>query len=186
MVKELALFLGEMIRNPGDVRAIGPSSGAAARRMTLGLEGTEGPVVEIGPGTGAFTRAILKRGVAPERLTLLETSERFCEELTHTFPGVSVLNRPAQDIGDLGLTGVAAVISGVPLLARPQLQRELLGKAFSVMRPEGFFTQITYSPREIVSAERRAELGLEVEDLGMVWANLPPAQVYRFRAARPH
>lgn len=186
MVREMALFLGEMIRHPGEVVAVVPSSAATARRMTLGLEKAEGPVVEIGPGTGSFTRVILERGIAPERLTLLETNERFCEELARAFPGVTVLNRPAQDIARLGLHDVGAVISGVPVLARPQIQREVVGEAFKVMRPGGFFTQITYSPRPPISAEMRRHLGLAVEDLGTVWANFPPAQVFRFHAVQVH
>lgn len=186
MVREMALFLGEMIRHPGEVVAVAPSSSATARRMTEGLEDTEGPIVELGPGTGSFTRAILARGVAPERLTLMEMNARFCEELERAFPGVTVLNRPAQEIAEIGLSGMGAVICGVPVLARPRIQREVVGEAFKVIRPGGFFTQITYSPRPPISVEMRRELGLEVEDLGTVWANFPPAQVFRFRAARTH
>ncbi len=185
-MRELSLFLGEAIRSPGKVVALAPSSGATARRMTLGLESVRGTVVEIGPGTGSFTRAILARGVAPSRLVLLETSERFCEELSRAFPGVTVLNRPAQDIARLGLSGVGAVISGVPVLARPQIQREVVGAAFGVIAPGGFFTQITYSPQPPISERMREELGLAVERLGTVWANFPPARVYRFhRAGEP-
>jgi phosphatidylethanolamine/phosphatidyl-N-methylethanolamine N-methyltransferase len=186
MVRDMAVFLGELIRQPAGVAAMAPSSAATARRMTLGLETAEGPVVEIGPGTGSFTRAILARGVAPERLTLLETSARFCAELSRRFPGVRVLNRPAQDIARIGLEGVGAVISGVPVLARPKIQREVVGEALKVMRPGGFINQITYSPLPPIPPEMRAELGLEVEDLGMVWANFPPAHIFRFRAVARH
>lgn len=182
-MREMAVFMGELIRQPAGVAALLPSSQAAAERMTLGLDGLDGPVVEIGPGTGSFTRAILARGIAPEQLTLLETSARFCEELARRFPGVRVLNRPAQEIGEIGLSGVAAVISGVPVLARPAIQRDVVGAAFRVMRPDGFFNQITYNPRPPIPAAMRAELGLEVEPLGMVWANFPPAHIFRFRAA---
>lgn len=186
MVREMAVFLGELLREPGGVAAIAPSSAATAQRMTLGLETAEGPVVELGPGTGSFTRAILARGVAPGRLTLLETSARFCAELAREFPGVRVLNRPAQDIARIGLEGVGAVISGVPVLARPRIQRAVVGEALKVMRPGGFLNQITYSPRPPINAEMRAELGLDVEDLGVVWANVPPAHIFRFRAMPRH
>jgi len=186
MVREMAVFLGELLRVPAGVAAIAPSSAATAQRMTLGLEDATGPIVEIGPGTGSFTRAILARGIAPARLTLMETSPRFCEELERLFPGVRVLNRPAQDIARIGLEGVGAVISGVPVLARPAIQREVIGEALKVMRPGGFINQITYSPRPPIPPEMRAELGLEVEDLGMVWANMPPAHVFRFRAVSRH
>lgn len=181
MAANISLFLGQMLRRPAQVVAIAPSSAAVARKMTEGLEHTTGPVVEIGPGTGSFTRAILKRGVARERLTLLETNPEFCKALTREFPGVTVLNRPAQEIREIGLSDIGAVISGVPVLARPQIQREVLGRAFDVMSPRGFFTQITYAPNSPVSEEMQVELGIFARHRGIVWNNLPPARVYEFR-----
>ncbi|MBV7409668.1 class I SAM-dependent methyltransferase [Maritimibacter sp. DP1N21-5] len=174
------LFLKETLRRPAEVVAIAPSSQAVARKMTRGLETVEGPVVEIGPGTGSFTQVILARGVAPSRLTLLETNENFCRILRERFPGVRVLNRPAQDIRKIGLTDVGAVISGVPVLARPQIQREVVGRAMDIMAPGGWFSQITYSPRAPISAAMQAELGVTASYRGMVWANLPPAHVFAF------
>lgn len=181
MPNDFAVFLGEMIRRPGEVRALAPSSGATARMITEGVEDISGPIVEIGPGTGSFTRAILARGIAPHRLTLLEMNPRFCDELRARFPGVQVLNRVAQDIGRLGLSNIGAVISGVPILARPQLQREVVGRAFDVMAPGGFFTQITYSGKSPVTAEMQAELGIAAIRRGTVWTNLPPARVFEYR-----
>lgn len=181
MAENLTLFLGEMLRRPRQVVAVAPSSNAVARKMTRGVEDVAGPIVEIGPGTGSFTKMLIKRGVAPERLTLLETNERFCEALAKKFPGVTVMNRPAQDIRDIGLRRIGAVISGVPVLARPQIQREVVGRAFDVMAPNGFFTQITYAPQAPISADMQIELGIYARHRGMVWTNLPPAHVFEFR-----
>ncbi|OUS22616.1 methyltransferase type 12 [Rhodobacterales bacterium 59_46_T64] len=180
MARDLTLFLGEMMRRPAEVVAIAPSSSAVARKMTEGLETVTGPVVEIGPGTGSFTREILARGVAPERLTLLETNPRFCDALRAKFPRVTVLNRPAQEIEKTGLRQIGAVISGVPVLARPAIQRDVVGRAFDVMAPDGQFVQITYSPAPPIDAEMQAELGLTCHKRGTVWANLPPARVFVF------
>ncbi|SFI74005.1 class I SAM-dependent methyltransferase [Celeribacter neptunius] len=180
MPRDFAVFLGEMIRNPDEVRAIAPSSAATARLMTEGVETVPGPIVEIGPGTGAFTKAILARGINPERLTLLELNPRFCADLRAKFPGVTVLNRSAEEIRDIGLEAVGAVISGVPVLARPDLQRAVVGRAFEVMAPEGFFTQITYANTSPVTPEMQRELGLSSRKRGSVWANLPPARVFQY------
>lgn len=181
MANDMGLFFGEMLRRPAEVSALLPSSSAVAWRMTEGLHRNTGPVVEIGPGTGSFTKAILARGVAPEQLTLLEMNPRFCEILRQRFPGVRVVNAPAQEIEQLGLSDLGAVISGVPVLARPKIQREVVGPAFRLMKPEGFFSQITYSPNPPISAEMQRELGLSVEKLGTIWVNLPPARVFVFR-----
>ena len=86
MAKDLGLFFGEMLRHPTEVSALLPSSEAVAWKMTEGLSRVTGPVVEIGAGTGSFTRAILARGVAPENLTLMEMNARFCEILREKFP----------------------------------------------------------------------------------------------------
>ncbi|SHG28901.1 class I SAM-dependent methyltransferase [Cognatishimia maritima] len=184
MASDFALFLGEMMRRPTEVVAIAPSSAATARLMTRGLERTSGPIVEIGPGTGSFTKAILESGVAPERLTLLEMNPRFCAILADKFRGVRVVNRPAQDIKMLGLTEISAVISGVPVLSRPTIQREVVGRALDVMAADGFVNQITYSPQSPISPEMQQELGLTSQKLGTVWANLPPARVFQFSRQR--
>ena len=182
MPSDFAIFLGEMMRRPTEVVAIAPSSAAVARKMTEGLEGIEGPIVEIGPGTGSFTRAILERGIAPERLTLMEMNPRFCDTLREKFPGVTVLNRPAQEIEQIGLRDIGAVVSGVPVLARPTIQREVVGRALRVMRPGAPFIQITYSPGAPISDEMQAELGVHYVKRGTVWANLPPARVFAFHS----
>jgi phosphatidylethanolamine/phosphatidyl-N-methylethanolamine N-methyltransferase len=179
--RDFAVFLGQVIRRPREISAIAPSSATVARAMTQGLEKTTGPIVEIGPGTGVFTKAILERGVAPERLTLLEMNPIFCENLRQKFPGVTVLNRPGQEIADIGLTNIGAVISGVPMLARPQLQRQIVGPALRVMASGGTFVQFTYSPNSPITDQMQAELGVSVEKRATVWANLPPARVFVFR-----
>jgi len=184
MASDFTVFFGEMMRRPTEVSAIAPSSAAVARKMTEGLEAVAGPIVEIGPGMGSFTKAILARGVAPERLTLMEMNPRFCETLRARFPGVTVLNRPAQEMEAAGLSGVGAIISGVPVLARPAIQRGILGPAFRVMAPGGVFVQITYSPNPPIPAEVQAELGVMCVKRGTVWANLPPARVFEFRAVQ--
>ncbi|WP_407493439.1 class I SAM-dependent methyltransferase [Pseudooceanicola sp. MF1-13] len=181
MASEFTVFLGEMIRHPGEVRAIAPSSARVARMMTAGVERVTGPIVEIGPGTGSFTKAILDRGIAPERLILMELNPRFCDALSRRFPGVTVLNKPAQEIEALGLQNVGSVISGVPILAQADLQRAVVGSAFKVLADRGSFVQITYSPNSPISAERLAEMGLSVRKRGTVWANLPPARVFEYR-----
>lgn len=180
MVNEYAVFITEMLRRPWQVLAFAPSSAGAAKLMTQGLQNVAGPIVEIGPGTGSFTREILKHGIAPERLTCLEMNQTFCQTLRRKFPGVTVYHRPAQDIADIGLSNIGAVISGVPVLARPNLQRKLIGRAFDVMAASGKFVQITYAPYAPISKQMSAELRLRVSKRGTVWGNLPPAHVFVF------
>ena len=73
------------------------------------------------------------------------------------------------------------MISGVLVLARPTIQREVVGHALNVMAKDGQFVQITYSPEAPISPAMQAELGVVAKKRGTVWANLPPARVFEFR-----
>jgi phosphatidylethanolamine/phosphatidyl-N-methylethanolamine N-methyltransferase len=182
LTSDLALFRRRLLRNPRQVSAIAPSSRALARAMTLGLGPHSGKVVEFGPGTGRFTEAILARGVPPENLTLFELDEEFVDYLRAKFPGVTVHRRPAQEAAELVGGGVAAVISGLPLLSMPPEVREgIVDAAFRILVPRGRYVQFTYGPRAPLPPETIASLGLTVNKGHKVWANLPPATVYRFR-----
>ncbi len=150
--------------------------------MTLGLGPKSGPVVEFGPGTGRFTEAILARGVRPEDLTLFELDEEFVVYLRRKFPGVTVHQLPAQEAAKLVPPGVSTVVSGLPLLSMPEEVRQgIVAAAFEVLAPRGRYVQFTYGPRPPLPPETIAALCLTVNKGNKVWANLPPATVYRFR-----
>ena len=185
MPSDLALFLRQLILRPHQVSAIAPSSAELAAAMAAHLGGEalpgDGRVVEFGPGTGKITRAILDRGVAPERLTLFEMNPEFVVQLRRRFPGVTVHEVGAQSVAARCGPGVGAVISGLPLLSmRAETQRAILAGAFAVLRAGGSYTQFTYGPRPPLNEAVRQELGLRVEKGLKVWNNLPPARVYRY------
>ena len=183
-MSDLALFRRRLLKNPRQVSAIAPSSRTLARAMTLGLGPNSGPVVEFGPGTGRFTEAILARGVPPENVTLFELDEEFVDYLRKKFPGVTVHQLPAQDAARLVPTGVNTVISGLPLLSMPPEIREgIVSAAFAILAPRGRYVQFTYGSRPPLPPETIETLGLKVNKGHKVWANLPPATVYRFRRA---
>jgi phosphatidylethanolamine/phosphatidyl-N-methylethanolamine N-methyltransferase len=183
-MSDLALFRRRLLKNPRQVSAIAPSSRTLARAMTLGLGPTSGPVVEFGPGTGRFTEAILARGVRPQDLTLFELDEEFVAYLRQKFPGVTVHQRPAQEAARLVPTGVSVVISGLPLLSMPdEVRHGIVGAAFQILAPRGRYVQFTYGNTPPLPPETIAALGLTVNKGHKVWANLPPARVFRFRRA---
>lgn len=183
-MSDLPLFLGQLFRNPRTVSAVVPSSRALAQAMALPLFPGMGPVAEFGPGTGRITRAILARGIQPSGLTLYEMNPVFAARLAHDFPGVHVMNRPAQHAaGDFHGT-LAAVVSGLPLLSIPApVQRDILHAAFAALRPGGFFVQFTYGPKPPLSEEVRQALGLSAKVGPRIWGNVPPARVYVYRRA---
>ncbi len=77
MIKNIPLFLHQAINNPAGVGAVIPSSRSLGRMMAGQIDPMNGPVVEIGPGTGAITRQILAAGISPQNLTLFDMSQGF-------------------------------------------------------------------------------------------------------------
>ena len=181
-MNDLALFLGQMIRKPGQVSALAPSSRRLARAMAAGLGPDSGLVAELGPGTGKITRAILETGLPRENLTVFELNPVFCRTLAADFPGLRVENHPAQEMHALGLGTLDAVISGLPLLSMsPRLQHAILSAAFLALKPDGVFVQFTYGPRPPLDPVVQRDLHLKADRGTHVLVNMPPARIYHYR-----
>ncbi len=144
----------------------------------------DAPVLEIGAGTGAITRALLERGVDPEQLFLIERDPGLAAFLRHQFPGVRVRCGDAvhsrRILTDHAIPHVKTVVSSLPLrnlspadmLANVRAMLNSLGEG-------GQLIQYTYVAGCPIPSRR---LGLDAECLGRVWLNLPPASVWRFTA----
>lgn len=181
MSSDLGLFLRQLARNPVQTSSLVPSSAALARAMAKGLGPDSGRVVEFGPGTGVFTRAILAAGVRPQDLVLFEMNPDFASHLRRSFPGVTVHVAGAQDATKHCPVGVTTVISGLPLLSMPpKLRRAIVAAAFGLLHEGGTMVQFTYGPKPPLDDETFATLGLIHHRKSKVWANFPPATVYSF------
>ncbi|MBB3593251.1 phospholipid N-methyltransferase [Rhizobium sp. BK529] len=178
----LAAFFGALLAEPRKIGAIVPSGGRLARLMTSEIEPTAGKVLELGPGTGVFTAALLKRGLPARDLTLVELETRFIAPLQQRFPNVTVLQRDARELAscraELGLQ--VAIVSGLPFRNMPiEVITAIVGGGFSLLERGGAFYQFTYGQSCSVPSDVLGELGLRAERLGRVRLNLPPASVFR-------
>lgn len=177
-------FLAAWIRKPRQTASVVPSSRFLARLMVRDIVPDGGRVIELGGGTGVFTRAILSTGLPAGMLEVVEINPAFARGLRRHFPGVSILEVPAQSVSAsaAGAPGdYQAVISGLPLLAMDKATHiAILTEAFAMLRPGGAFVQFTYSLRPPVSREVLDVLGLEVTRVGQTVRNFPPATVFRF------
>ncbi|MDQ2082937.1 rRNA adenine N-6-methyltransferase family protein [Xanthobacteraceae bacterium Astr-EGSB] len=176
-------FFRAWIRNPLSVAAVAPTGATASSLMVQGITAKTGPIIELGPGTGVFTRALLKRGVKQQDLTLVEYGSDFIPLLQHRFPGARVLWMDAAWLYRAQLfegAPVGAVVSGLGLLTMsPEKVRAILEGAFFYLRSGGAFYQITYRPHCPVADAIMAGLGLQATCIGQTFRNLPPAWVYR-------
>ncbi len=184
-VYELTAFARAWLRAPLKVGAIAPSGPVLARAITSEISSTTGPVLELGPGTGAFTRALLANGVAVENLTLLEYDPKLAKLLSVRFPGVRVITSCATKLDSLGLYdshGVGAIVSGLPLLSMPHdTIRDILEGSFSQLREGGAIYQFTYRPLCPVPRKVMRELDLKGVCTSFSMRNLPPAWVFAIR-----
>lgn len=178
------LFLRSWLRNPSQVGAIAPSGRALTRLMTARITAADSPVIELGPGTGAFTRALLARGIPEHRLALVEADPAFARTLKYQFPTARHLPMDAAHLGQMDALFHAepagAVISGLPLLSIPlHKATAILEAAFSHhLRTDGTFYQFTYGPRFPLPAWVLEHLGLQARRVGFALVNMPPAAVY--------
>lgn len=182
-------FFRSWVANPLRVAAVAPSGDSLSRLMTMEISPKDGPVLELGAGTGAFTRALLERGVREGDLTLVEYGSDFARLLQFRFPRARILWMDASQLASHELfaaANVGAVVSGLPLLSMPPRKvMAILSGAFSYVRPNGAFYQFTYGPRCPVPRAILDRLGLKAKRIGGTVRNIPPAAVYRITRRRP-
>jgi phosphatidylethanolamine/phosphatidyl-N-methylethanolamine N-methyltransferase len=176
-------FFRSLLANPRRISAIAPSSESLARLITKEINPEQGPVLELGSGTGVFTKSLVNRGIKEEDLTLVEFDQNFAHILKHRYPKARVVQMDASHIAQHQLytpNELTAVISGLPLLSMsPQVVSAILAGSFDYLKADGCFYQFTYFPRCPVARPILEKLGLEADCIGRTVRNLPPACVYR-------
>lgn len=182
-------FFRAWVSNPLQVAAISPSGAALANLITHEISADSGPVLELGPGTGVFTRALLARGVRERDLVLVEHSPDFASLLRHRFPAARVHHMDATRLSEVDLfehSVVGNVVSGLPLLSmKPKKVIAILAGAFGYLRPGGTFYQFTYGPSCPVSRRILDRFDLKAARIGGTLLNAPPASVYRISRRPP-
>jgi phosphatidylethanolamine/phosphatidyl-N-methylethanolamine N-methyltransferase len=183
-----ARFIRTWVEKPLVIGAVSPSGRDLARTMASAVDlDDKGPIIELGPGTGVVTEALLDRGIAPGRLILLEYDKDFCTLLAQRYPGVRVVQGDAYALASqvAGIVDepVAAVVSSLPLLTKPEQQRlNLLKEAFDLMGPGGRFVQFTYSIGSPMPRDNQP-VAVTAEVSPRIWRNVPPARVWVYRRA---
>jgi len=182
-------FFRTWLSKPLQVAAIAPSGSALAGLMTKELSAESGPVLELGPGTGVFTRALLAQGLRESDLTLIEHDPGFANLLRQRFPASHVHRLDAARLAKAGLfedKSLGGVVSGLPLLSmKPRKVMAILSGAFDSMRPGASFYQFTYGPNCPVPHRILDRLGLKTTRIGRTLLNVPPASVYRISRRSP-
>jgi phosphatidylethanolamine/phosphatidyl-N-methylethanolamine N-methyltransferase len=177
-------FLRSFVTAPMRTGAQWPSGKALSRAMAEPVDlSVPGPIIELGPGTGVVTEALLARGVPPERLVMIEFSPQFVKLLRQRYPNVRLVHGDAYALAEhvrkLGLAPPAAVVSSLPLLTQPPARRlDLLRSALRIMNPDGVFVQFTYFRDSPIPVDGVA---VDTTVSPRIWLNIWPALVYSYR-----
>jgi phosphatidylethanolamine/phosphatidyl-N-methylethanolamine N-methyltransferase len=177
-------FLRSWIEKPLHMGAVMPSGRVLARTMAQYVDiKSTGPVVELGPGTGAITNALIEHGVDQKRLVLVEYNPGFCALLRERYPQATVVQGDAytlrDSLWDVLAVPASAVVSGLPLVTKPMLTRlKLIREAFVALAPGAPFVQFTYS---VAPPIPKSLPGVSTEASERIWMNLPPARVWVYR-----
>ncbi|MFC0240478.1 class I SAM-dependent methyltransferase [Rhodopseudomonas telluris] len=177
-------FLRSWIEKPLHMGAVMPSGKLLARTMAQYVDiDSTGPVIELGPGTGAITNALVEHGVDQKRLVLVEYNPSFCALLRERYPQATIVQGDAYRLRDtlwqILPEPATAVVSGLPLVTKPMLTRmKLIRDSFNLLEPGAPFVQFTYS---VAPPIPKSLPGVATEASERIWMNIPPARVWVYR-----
>jgi phosphatidylethanolamine/phosphatidyl-N-methylethanolamine N-methyltransferase len=185
-----ALFLKRWLRRPLAMGAVVPSGRLLAEALALTavreIVGRDGHVIELGAGTGEVTKALLAAGIPPARLALIERDPELSAFLRRHFRGPQIIEGDAARLPRLlkaeGVSRVAAVVSGLPLLSLPaEVVNGIVHGVFEALPRGAALVQFTYGPAPPVPRGLRENLRLVGAHGRRIWRNVPPAVVWTFR-----
>lgn len=192
---ESKIFFKQWLRSPGKLGTFAPISLKLAYCAAEHIDTSSNPlVVEIGAGTGRLSRALLARGVHPNRLAMVELDAKLSDFLKNSMSAsykgrvnTHIINGDARNLKELipadWVGKVNYVVSAVPLMyMAEELREQIIQSALDVLHPlHGTILHVTYSP---VSPVRFMESELLAKRVVSLWKNMPPGFVWKFTPKR--
>ncbi len=178
------LFWQRTLQNPRQVCSLFPSSPFVGRAMTEVIgDRIDSHVIELGAGTGAVTRQLIRNGVQADKLTLIEIDAQLGGHLRRRFPDLDVVIAPAQDLSKLWKerngSSVGAIVSTLPMrLFSKRLIYLVMKNSLQVLEDGGMFVQFTYRQNSPVPSRVAKALHMKAWRYTRVWLNLPPAAIW--------
>ena len=180
------LFFRQWVRAPLSTASVVPSSRFLAEKMIAEVPKAAQQVIELGAGTGVFTKLLVARGTPLDEIIVVELNPAMAEKLTLDFPSVRVINGDASQLREIierapNFTPgqVDAVVSGLGFLNMPgAIVQSIVAAAFEVLAPGAPFVQFTYGPKSPIASPIVRALHLKVRRASFTLRNFPPASVY--------
>jgi phosphatidylethanolamine/phosphatidyl-N-methylethanolamine N-methyltransferase len=184
-VSEPWMFFRRWVANPLQMGSVMPSSPALCRRMVRQTRrAPDEAVLELGAGTGVISRALVRSGVPPERLFVVEIVPAMARHLRQVLPGVNVIEGDARRLPELipqrwhGRIGT--VICGIPMVLLSLAEQRRIIDAIEAVAPGRGFLHFSYCATSPLPAPK-----LHLAGRREAWTplNFPPASVWRFTPA---
>lgn len=175
-------FLQALFSNPRATGAVFPSSKYLAQKMASCIDRSKsGFVLELGPGTGAITKAIISIGVPDNKLIALELAPHFAFQLKEQFPNITVIKGDAMYMFELlkNQQPIYTIISSLPLRSLSKKDRDIIFSQIpKVLLPGGQFIQFSYSLKKESDFYPK---NFKITNSFLVLRNIPPARVSVFQ-----
>ena len=191
-IREHVLFFSRFLKSPRTVGAVTASSRALAEAMVDGIDLTRpGRIVELGPGTGAFTSAIVERLGPETRFLALDIEPAFVERINARWPAVECVCASAERLpavaSDYQMLPIDHIVSGLPFASLPpQVTQQIIENIAATLRPAGTFTTFQYVPAyglpSAVAFRRSMAQWMSTQPtVRLVVRNMPPVLVMTWR-----
>ena len=176
-------FLAQFLKQPKEIGSIIPSSPFLGKTMANFVpEHDDRFIVELGPGTGPITKALVKIGLHEENMICLEQSQKLVDHLKSRFPHLNVIQGDACELNELlgEKSGkVHAVVSSLPLKSIPGgIVDKIIDEMDKCLMDDGVIIQFTYDLRKKKSPLLKK---FQRVDCKVVLGNVPPARVDVFK-----
>jgi phospholipid N-methyltransferase len=170
------------VRNPAQVGSVIPSSRRLEQRLVRNARIAEArSAVELGPGIGGTTAALLRALPPSGRLLAIELDAHFHAHLARKLhdPRLALALDSAERLAELlsahEMPPPDAIVSGIPFSTMPPEVSDRIAHAIAeVLRPGGRF--VAYQVREHVAGFLTPYLGEPVKEWELV--NVPPVRVF--------
>ncbi len=171
-------FFREAVKNFRSTGAIARASPALVKRLIEAIP-SDRPltVIELGPGEGCITRALLRKLSPESQLTAFEINPAFVHRLgTLRDDRLRVLPVGAERLTEhFARSSVDFVVSSLPLSMIDQpIKETIIRQAQGILKPEGQFLQYQYALQDYGLLKDN----FNKVSVGFTLANLPPAFVY--------
>ncbi len=187
MAADATVFFALWLQKPLRIAAVNPSGRRLADAIAAQVDlSRPGPVLELGAGTGSLTGGLLRAGCPPGPIIALEREPDLAAIVRRKFPEVSVIEGDAKRVGEhpaLCSRHLCAVVSSLPIKwFSPDEQHAVVRPCLDRLGRGGKFIQLTNAFRSPLAM---AALGITGNEVGRVWLNLPPAQIWSYSDPDP-